>query len=150
MTTDNKSTILNLFKEVLENKITVLRKRIESLMLDAQNDAKGSAGDKHETALAMMHLEQEKLNQKLSEALDQQNILKRIKDAPHQTVASGSLVETSKGWFYVCTALPVIQYENKQIFAVSPQAPIGKLLLGKNAGSSVTFNGTQFDILNVV
>ena len=32
---------------------------ISDLAQDAQNDAKGSAGDKHETALSMMHLEQE-------------------------------------------------------------------------------------------
>jgi hypothetical protein len=35
---------------------------------DSKNDAKGSAGDKHETALSMMmHIEQEKLNYKLRE-----------------------------------------------------------------------------------
>ena len=46
---------------------------ISDLAQDAQNDAKGSAGDKHETALAMMHIEQEKLNQKLAEIVGQKN-----------------------------------------------------------------------------
>jgi hypothetical protein len=36
-----------------------------ALTEDSKNDAKGSAGDKHETALSMMHIEQEKLNYKL-------------------------------------------------------------------------------------
>jgi hypothetical protein len=38
---------------------------IAALTEDSKNDAKGSAGDKHETALSMMHIEQEKLNYKL-------------------------------------------------------------------------------------
>ena len=50
---------------LLQDKIDVFRDMITNLTIDAQNDAKGSAGDKHETALSMMHLEQEKLNYKL-------------------------------------------------------------------------------------
>jgi hypothetical protein len=44
---------------------------------DSKNDAKGSAGDKHETALSMMHIEQEKLNYKLRKWL-QKAILDKI------------------------------------------------------------------------
>ncbi len=51
---------------------------ISDLAQDAQNDAKGSAGDKHETALSMMHLEQEKLNQKLAEIIGQKNSVDKI------------------------------------------------------------------------
>jgi hypothetical protein len=43
---------------------------------DSKNDAKGSAGDKHETALSMMHIEQEKLNYKLREWLQKQSWIK--------------------------------------------------------------------------
>jgi hypothetical protein len=45
------------------------RDMIVALTEDSKNDAKGSAGDKHETALSMMHLEQEKLNNKLREVV---------------------------------------------------------------------------------
>jgi hypothetical protein len=40
---------------------------------DSKNDAKGSAG-KHETALSMMHIEQEKLNYKLRKWLPKSNL----------------------------------------------------------------------------
>jgi hypothetical protein len=43
---------------------------------DSKNDAKGSAGDKHETALSMMHIEQEKLNYKLRKWLQKQSWIK--------------------------------------------------------------------------
>jgi hypothetical protein len=51
------------------------RDMIAALTEDSKNDAKGSAGDKHETALSMMHLEQEKLNAKLREVLQQKTVL---------------------------------------------------------------------------
>lgn len=63
---------------LLQDKIDVYQDMISGLSDDAQNDAKGSAGDKHETALSMMHLEQEKITQKLKEAIALQRILDRI------------------------------------------------------------------------
>ena len=59
-----KQKIKSHYQNLLSEKINELRFMISDLTQDAQNDAKGSAGDKHETALSMMHLEQEKLNQK--------------------------------------------------------------------------------------
>jgi hypothetical protein len=47
---------------------------IAALTEDSKNDAKGSAGDKHETALSMMHIEQEKLNYKLRKWLPKSNL----------------------------------------------------------------------------
>ena len=57
-----KQKILEYYKQLVQDRIDVYKDMIESLSSDAQNDAKSSAGDKHETALSMMHLEQEKLN----------------------------------------------------------------------------------------
>ena len=63
------------YRQLVQDKIDVYRDMIANLADDAQNDAKSSAGDKHETALSMMHLEQEKLVQKLRENLEMQAIL---------------------------------------------------------------------------
>ena len=74
------------------DKIDAFRDMISALTSDASNDAKGSAGDKHETALSMMHLEQEKLNHKLREFLMQREVLEKIDVAAIATnVALGSL-----------------------------------------------------------
>lgn len=53
-----KPQILSQYKSIVQERIKTLQKMILDLVIDAQNDVKGSAGDKHETALAMMHLEQ--------------------------------------------------------------------------------------------
>lgn len=123
---------------------------ISDLAQDAQNDAKGSAGDKHETALSMMHLEQEKLNQKLAEIISQKNIVDKIDaDSIHTKIALGSLVQTNEMLFYISAALPKIQIENKTIIAVSPQSPLGSQLIGKNLGDEVEINTNRFQIKSI-
>ena len=123
---------------------------ISDLAQDAQNDAKGSAGDKHETALSMMHLEQEKLNQKLAEIIGQKNGIDKIDaDAIHTKVALGSLVQTNEMLFYISAALPKIQLENKAIIAVSPQSPLGSQLMGKSLGDEVEINNNRFQIKSI-
>ena len=65
------------------------------LMESNKQEGKSSAGDKHETALSMMHLEQEKLNYKLQEILAQKAILDKIDpNAKHTKISLGSLVQT--------------------------------------------------------
>ena len=142
-----KQKIKSHYQNLLSEKINELRFMISDLAQDAQNDAKGSAGDKHETALSMMHLEQEKLNQKLTEIIEQKNVVDKIDaDAIHNKIALGSLVQTNDMLFYISAALPKIQLENKTIIAVSPQAPLGSQLMGKSLGNEVEINKNRFQI----
>ena len=142
-----KQKIKSQYQNLLSEKINELRFMISDLAQDAQNDAKGSAGDKHETALSMMHLEQEKLNQKLAEIIAQKNVVDKIDaDAIHTKVALGSLVQTNEMLFYISAALPKIQLENKTIIAVSPQSPLGSQLMGKSLGDEVEINKNRFQI----
>ena len=145
-----KQKIKSHYQNLLSEKINELRLMISDLAQDAQNDAKGSAGDKHETALSMMHLEQEKLNQKLAEIIGQKNSIDKIDaDAIHTKVALGSLVQTNEMLFYISAALLKIQLENKIIIAVSPQSPLGSQLLGKSVGDEITINNNRFHIKTI-
>lgn len=145
-----KQKIKSHYQNLLSEKINELRFMISDLAQDAQNDAKGSAGDKHETALSMMHLEQEKLNQKLAEIIAQKNVVDKIDVyAIHSKVALGSLVQTNEMLFYISAALPKIQLENKTIIAVSPQSPLGSQLMGKSLGDEVEINKNRFQIKSI-
>ena len=145
-----KQKIKSHYQNLLSEKMNELRFMISDLAQDAQNDAKGSAGDKHETALSMMHLEQEKLNQKLAEIIEQKNVVDKIDaDAIHNKIALGSLVQTNDMLFYISAALPKIQLENKIIIAVSPQSPLGSQLLGKSLGDEVEINNNRFKIKSI-
>ena len=142
-----KQQILQQHQQLLQDKIDVFRDMISGLTEDAQNDAKGSAGDKHETALSMMHIEQEKLNHKLKEILDQKSVLDKIDpSANHTKIALGSLVQVNGMLLFISAALPKITINDKTIIAVSPQSPLGSMLMGKSFGFSAEVNGKQYKI----
>lgn len=142
-----KQQVLNRYKELIQDRIDVFQDMISGLTEDAQNDAKGSAGDKHETALSMMHLEQEKLNHKLKEILEHKNVLDKIDASSiHQKVSVGSLVKTNGMLLFISTALPKITVNDGTVFAVSPQSPLGSQLIGNPVGFSVEINGKNYVI----
>lgn len=145
-----KQQIHSQYLQIIQDRIDVFQDMISGLTEDARNDAKGSAGDKHETALSMMHLEQEKLTAKLREAIEQKAILDRI-DASNTTVkvTLGSIVVTNKLTVYVSTALPKITIDKQAIFGISPQSPLGIELLGKEVGYNFQLNSVAYTILHI-
>lgn len=145
-----KQKILHQHQQLLQDKIDVFRDMIFGLTEDAQNDAKGSAGDKHETALSMMHIEQEKLNHKLKEILDQKSVLDKIDaSANHTKIALGSLVQANGMFLFISAALPKITVDDKTIIAVSPQSPLGSKLMGNEVGFEFEINSTKYKIQSI-
>jgi transcription elongation GreA/GreB family factor len=135
---------------LLQDKEDVFRDMISGLAIDAQNDAKGSAGDKHETALSMMHLEQEKLTKKLQEIIAQKSILQHIdRTKKHNKIALGSLVKANTIWLFVSAALPKIEIDTHVIFSLSPNSPLGLELMGKTSGDEFKINNTPYKIVSV-
>ena len=135
---------------LLQDKIDVYQDMISGLSEDAQNDAKGSAGDKHETALSMMHLEQEKLTNKLKETIVLKEILEKIDvSKTTATIVLGSYVKVNAMQLFISAALPKISIEDITVLSVSPQSPLGSQLIGKKHGDNVVVNGTTFTILEV-
>jgi transcription elongation GreA/GreB family factor len=140
----------SLFLQLVQDRIDVFKDMILALTEDSKNDAKGSAGDKHETALSMMHIEQEKLTRKLREALDQKAVLDRI-DPEKATpkISLGSLVKANGIYLYLSVALPKINVESVNVIALSPQSPLGNKLMGNQVGFAFEINNTKYLIESV-
>jgi transcription elongation GreA/GreB family factor len=95
----------------------------------------------------MMHIEQEKLNYKLKEVLEQNKILNTIDETiTHKVIALGSLVTVNEMMLFISTALPKIILNDKTIFAVSPQSPLGSKLMGKEVGFEFELQGKNYKI----
>ena len=145
-----KQQILQHHKILLQDKIDAFQDMISGLTLDAQNDAKGSAGDKHETALSMMHLEQEKLNFKLREFLLQKSILNKIDATKNATIISlGSIVKVNQNYLFISSALPKISIDSKTVIALSPESPLAQKIIGKSIGFEFNLNGSDFKIQEI-
>ena len=146
-----KQKILFQYQTLLQDKIDIYQDLIDSLTEDAQNDAKSSAGDKHETTLSKLHIEQEKIANKLKEALEQQAILFKLDiDQISNNVVLGSLVKTNHLTVFVSTALPKITVDNQSVFAISPQSPLGIQLMHKTINSEFPVNNVAYKILEIL
>ena len=138
-------------KMELEHRITALKAILtNSYDAVASEDTKSSAGDKHETAVSMAQLEQEKLTHQINQLLVLQQQFQRIQtDTNHTKVQLGSLLLTDKGYFYVSIGLGKVEQGGKSFFALGMDAPLVRLLVGKQVGESVLFNGSTTEILTL-
>lgn len=140
-----KQKIYQYYSQLVQDRIDVFRDMIVALTEDSKNDAKGSAGDKHETTLSMMHIEQEKLNNKLREVVAQKAILDKIDSSKIAgTIVVGSLVKANGIYLYLSLALPKINIEGVNVIALSPQSPLGNKLMGNTVGFTFEINTTKY------
>lgn len=147
----NRKAFKHLLLDRLSSQIESLRRQILFLTEDALNDAKSSSGDKHETGLAMMHLEQEKLNAKLKEILEMQSVvLKLPEEKTVEKVVLGTIVKTDRALFYVSVAVPGIVYEGTSVICVSPSAPLIRAFWNQEKGSEIVFNNISYKILEIL
>ena len=115
-----------------------------------ENESKSSAGDKHETGRAMLHLEMEKASQQIAVVSEMKEVLERIDfSKTNDQVRLGSLIISSRGNYYLSISAGLIMIGMVEYFAVSTSSPIGNLLLGKKKGSVINLAEKQITILDV-
>lgn len=94
-----KIKVYNRFSQLVLEKISMLQQSMLDLKESSSNETKSSAGDKHETALAMLQIDQEKTSRQLQDALVQKALFEKIDPAISATrITNGSLVKTNKGF----------------------------------------------------
>lgn len=134
----------------VEKKVTYIQQLIAELKNGAESDSKSSAGDKHETARAMMQLEQEKLMKQLQMMLMNKDFLQRMNtNEKSQVVKSGSLVKTDSSIFYVSVALGNLEYNQQQIVVLSSTAPIIQSMKGLRIGDTFSYNKMTYTIRHI-
>jgi len=145
-----KKQLLAYCSGIAKSKVEALEKELNTSRESTTAESKSSAGDKHETGRAMMHLEQEKLHKQLAEAQGIELELARIDPTViHSQAGLGSLVKTDKAIFLLATGLGKLVFEGITCFVVSTKAPIAAQFLGKRVGEKVNMNGTLYDILSI-
>jgi len=137
--------------DVVNKKVQTLQSTLQELGEGALSDGKSSTGDKHETARAMMQLEQEKISKQLDELLAQKTILQKIDAALKSTqITKGSLVKTNKGYLFLSVALGKLMVDGVEIIILSPQSPLGLKLMGLQAKSSVQINAVTYIVEDIL
>ncbi|MBE7690099.1 GreA/GreB family elongation factor [Tenacibaculum piscium] len=136
------------------NRLKTVEEIISSNQKALQSETKSSAGDKHETGRAMLQLEMEKAGQQLHGIIKMKEILSKINTQNSQENSKiahlGSLVKTTKNFFYLSISSGQLIIDNQPYFAVSVSSPIGRILLGKKQGDSFVFNTMEQKIVEIL
>ena len=136
----------------LQERVGELQQAWNELLESNQQEGKSSAGDKHETAGAMVHLEMEKLTKQLEEGRRQLSEVEKYNPdrmSESSQVQMGSLVQTTTGWYYLITSLGKLTLNGEVCFVLSGASPLGRMLMEKRVGDEIVRDGKEVRIVGV-
>ena len=147
----NKSEIVAAVKAEFDRRLLELKEQTLALQHDVADESKSSAGDKHETARAMMNLEQEKLERQYQELMTMKDRFDKINfESPIDKIQLGSLIETNKGFFLLSVGLGKVKTNKQDLMLLSLQSPLGEVLFGKRVGDFVMLNKHEYIVIKVI
>jgi transcription elongation GreA/GreB family factor len=147
---EKKDVYLHYFN-IASSKVTQLQQTLADLKESGANETKSTAGDKHETALAMLQIEQANKRAQLQEALEQKAAIEKLEKITNITkIVQGSLVKTNKGYFYISVALGKTLIDETTVIAISPQSPLGVKLMGLCVHDEVEINGNEYRVEDIM
>lgn len=142
-----RQKIYNHYLNVINDKVAMLQKVLADLKESSSNETKSTAGDKHETALAMLQIEQVNIKGQLQEALAIKRALEKINPGVRASIiVNGSLIKTNRGYLWMSASLGKTEIENINVIALSPQSPLGQKLMGLKTGDSTGINNIEYTI----
>lgn len=150
MITGLKKEVHTFCQKYVASRLDRIHSEIQKLNEGLLSETKSTAGDKHETGRAMLHLEREKLGKQLLDSENMKQVLSRI--YPHQespNIALGSLVTTNVAMYFISISAGKFKRKHVEVFCISTSSPIGQALLGKTTGDAIMFNGKEQIILQV-
>ena len=137
-----KEKIHKILLKNIDEKINSFQANLDDLWQSVMNETKSTAGDKHETGLAMLQREQSQIAKHLFEAHEEKKLLISLHiDQQNDSIRKGSLVKTNMGNFFMSIAMPKIVIDDITVLAISPKSPLGMQLMGKKPGEQITVNG---------
>jgi len=145
-----KAEILEKVKEIIEKRMDTSWQAMEAAKNSANEEGKSSAGDKYETARAMGQLDREMNGRMYEQARQERLILEKINpQIVHTNVSLGALVKTTMGDFFVAVGAGVVMLNGKNIMVISPQAPIGQILMGKTENDTFEFRAKNYKVFSI-
>lgn len=146
-----KEKLHQLCLEIVNERNANIQQNFTSIQEAMLSETKSSAGDKHETGRAMLQLEREKLGNQLVEIQKVTEILQKI----NPTIVAkqgclGSIIYTSQANYFISVSVGELSVTDEKFYAIASNTPIGKLLVGKKVGDSVSFREQSFVVERVL
>lgn len=148
---NTKKALYKLCTAFVENRLQTIKNTIAEIQESLTTETKSSAGDKHETGRAMLQLEREKAGNQLAEIQKTKEQLSKIDiEASSKFIRLGSLVYTTQANYFIAISAGQLVVNNESFYAISPNTPIGALLLSKTVGDTIRFRAQHFVINKII
>lgn len=145
-----KQDVFSACKTYITNRIDSARKAMDEAQEAANEETKGSVGDKHETGRAMMQIERDKYARQLADALEQNQALSQINiNNKADLIRPGHLIGTDNGCFFIAIAAGKVLAGSMEVITLAPQSPLGRAMLGKKIKDLVEYNGRTYLIQEI-
>ena len=139
-----KEKLIEYVKNHLNQRIQNSLSAMQAAQESANGDSKSSAGDKYETTRAMGHLDREMHARMYQQALQERQSLERLDDTiTYKKGALGAFMKTTMGDFFLSVSIGALEIEGNKLMIISPQSPIGTLLMHKGVGETFSFRGKE-------
>ncbi|ROI00596.1 hypothetical protein [Chryseobacterium daecheongense] len=142
-----KNDIRNYVKKVIAEKIEKLKNFIE-FTLEASRDIKKTP--KYDSMREEMQEEIYQMQRQLGALNDLQRNMSKVLNKTTGRVQLGSLVITNKARFYISVSLGEFFFEGDRFYAISPESPMAKKMMGMESGDSFTLNNIHQKIVEVL
>lgn len=134
--------------------VQVKQHNLQAAIADAQNslgsETQSTAGDKHDTSRAMMHLELEKKGQQLAEIDKLKRVLNQINpDQWQKKVGLGSVIVTDKGTFFMAINAGKAKLQDEDVTIISLASPLGQQLKQTEINGKITLMGNTYTVLEI-
>ena len=137
-------------QELLQDRLRVLEKSMNDIYNNLESETKSTAGDKHESGRAMLHLEREKLGHQLAIINNQLQVFNKINlEAQISRVVLGSLVYTTQANYFISVSMGELKAGKIRAYAISPMSPVGQALMLKAVDETVFYNNQKIKILKI-
>ncbi|MAM20180.1 MAG: transcription elongation factor [Gramella sp.] len=147
---DIREELIRICREKIDEKVASLKKSMDGLKEDLENESKSSAGDKYETSREMINIEWNKLSQQLVEFEKQLKTLNRVQHLePKETVQLGAIVDTGKARYFISVPAGEIYLDHQRYYAIGVHSPIAQAMLGKKKGEFFSFRETSTKINSI-
>jgi len=145
-----KSIILTYVKTYLDQRMQTSLDAMNAAQESANGESKSSAGDKYETSRAMGHLDRDMHARMYQQTREERKLVERIdENINFKKGALGAFIGSSMGDFFLSISIGQVKIDEKLIMIISPQSPIGALLMGKIVGDKFSFRGKESVILTI-
>lgn len=146
----DKELIHHKINQQLSSRIKKVEHALNTHRESLNTASESTAGDKHNTSRAMMHLEEDKLNRQLAQLYQLKSLVDRINPSKkNNEIKLGSLIETNHGYIYIAIPFGKIKAANLELMIISLASPIGSVLKGKKENYQFTFRNQKW-IVNKV